>query len=703
MDGFFSPSGTAVIFPALWLVVGFSLATGLHYVLIGIFRRQDLLYLVFGIICLAISLNGYLLAETISALSPEDTVWYHRQRLNASLVFFALLGWFVALYTRHPHPQWWILAFSIPLSVLIVINMMSTNPLGLAEVEVSAIQLPWGETVNRVHGRLVAWVHVAFLPLYAVIVWACWRCAVQFRSGERGAAVALAGFLIALLAAVVFRQLIALRGFAGVPVLDFVFILLAAIMGLRLALVLRERSTVMEATVHQLRSEMDKRREAETRLRHLAYHDPLTGLPNRTALTERLRETVASNDSDHAHGALLLLDLDHFKIINDSLGHDVGDKLLQQTGVRLRGEIRPYDVAARMGGDEFAILLTQLPENALEALTRAQQTAARLTAALTAPFQIDERELQIGVSIGVCLFDRGETGREGEIVSKADLALYRAKLAGRNLIQVFTPGLQADVDRRLNIEKGLRRALSNNEFTLHFQPQLDRAGNMIGIEALLRWRSDTSEEISPALFIPIAEETGLIHPIGEWVLNEACRRINAWLAIGLPGFDRLSINVSAWQIGRADFARRVNDTLATHGTDTKRLILEITESAVLYDPDTAIANMNELVDAGMELAIDDFGIGYSSLGYLQRLPLRYLKIDRSFVQDLAAEHRHRLVRSIVNIGQHLGLCVIAEGVEMAIQRDSLAAMGCDGFQGNFISPPLTERGLLEWAGNRRAV
>lgn len=696
MEGFFSPSGAAIISPALWLVVGFALATGMHFALFGLFRRQDRLYFVFGIICLVISLNAFLLVESISAATPEQTVWFHRHRLTVSLVFFALLGWFVALYTRDRSPKRWLLAWGIPFGVLIAINLLSSNPLGLAEVETSTIQLPWGEDVNRVHGRLVSWVAYAFLPLYALIGWASWRCIVQFRRGERGAAVALAAFLLALMGAVVFRELIAFRGITGVPVVDFAFIVLVAIMGLRLALVLRDRSQATEASVRQLQDEMERRRDAETRLRHLAYHDVLTELPNRAALTDRLRKSLRAVGRDR--GALLILDLDHFKIINDSLGHDVGDRLLQQVGTRLKKEVRDGDIAARIGGDEFAVLATRLPPPETQALTQARQIANRLTAALTAPFNVDQRELQVGVSIGLCLFDKSDEDREGEVVRKADTALYRAKNAGRNLVQIFTPSLQADVDRRLHIEKGLRRALSGDEFTLHFQPQIDRAGGLIGVEALLRWRPGVAEEeISPAVFIAVAEETGLIHPVGDWVLNQACQHINAWRAIGLDDFGQLSVNVSAWQIGRAEFAERVKNTLARHGTEARYLILEITESAVLYDPDTAIANMNELVHAGVQLSIDDFGIGYSSLGYLERLPLRYLKIDRSFVQDLAVEQRRRLARSIIHIGQQLGLRVIAEGVESPDQRDSLAAMGVDGFQGNLISPPLPEPQFVEWA------
>lgn len=703
MDGFFSPSGAALISPALWLVVGFALATGMHFILFGLFRREDHLYFVFGIVCLVISLNAFLLAESISAATPEQTVWFHRHRLTVSLAFFVLLGWFVALYTHDPHPRRWLIAFGIPFGVLISVNLLSSNPLGLAEMEVSAIRLPWGETVNRVHGRLVGWLPYAFLPLYALIGWASWRCVAQFRRGERGAAVALGVFLFALIGAVIFRELIAFRGIAGVPIVDFAFVLLVAIMGVRLALVLRDRSQATETSVHQLRDEMERRRNAETRLRHLAYHDPLTELPNRAALAERLRESLTSSAGDRDRGALLMLDLDHFKIINDSLGHDVGDRLLQQVGTRLQKETRQGDVAVRMGGDEFAVLLTHLPPAEVQALTQARQTAERLTAALTAPFSIDQRELQVGVSIGVCLFEKSDDDREGEVIRKADTALYRAKTAGRNLIQVFTPDLQADVDRRLNIEKGLRRALSNEEFTLYFQPQTDRTGKLIGVEALLRWQSTgTEEQVSPAVFIPVAEETGLIHPIGDWVLNEACRRINAWRAVGFDGFGQLSVNVSAWQIGRVEFADHVKTMLSRHGTEARHLILEITESAVLNDPDIAIANMNALVEAGVELSIDDFGIGYSSLGYLQRLPLRYLKIDRSFVRDLAAAQRRRLARSIVHIGQQLGLRVIAEGVESPDQRESLIAMGVDGFQGNFVSPPLSEAQLIDWARRQRA-
>ena len=696
MEGYLSPSGAAVITPALWLVAGFSLATALHFISVSLFRHDDLLYLAFGLTCVVIFFNAMFLAQTLDAATPAEAISLHRLRLSATVVFFALLAWFVALYTRHPRPQRWLLGSSVVFGALLIVNVVSTNPLGFVATTVSAVRLPWGEAVNRVHGPLVSWAPFAFLPAYVVIAWAYWRCLVQFRQGERGAAVALASFLVILLSAVIYRHVTAAQNIAVIPIVDFAFIALVAIMSIRLALVLRDRAAATAATVARLSSEVDKRRDAEARLQRMAYYDHLTELPNRALLTERLHQELALNRERREHGALLLLDLDHFKIVNDALGHNVGDELLRHVAMRLRQEMESKDLAVRMGGDEFAVLLTRLPSDAEQAATRARQCGERLTASLTAPFRIGERELHVGLSIGVSLFQGDETG-DVDIVRRSDLALYRAKMAGRNLIHMFTSSLQADMDERLEIENGLRDALDKNEFSLHFQPQVDGAGRMIGVEALLRWRHGERDDILPARFIPVAEETGLIHPVGDWVLNEACARINAWHAAKVPTPPRLSVNVSAWQIARIGFAQQVLAALARHRTDPRHLILEITESAVLCDPDVAVANMTELAKSGIEFSIDDFGSGFASLAYLRKLPLQYLKIDRQFVHEALAENRGQLAQSIITIGRAFGLRVIAEGVETETQRRALVAMGCDGFQGFHICPPLPERGFIEWA------
>jgi diguanylate cyclase (GGDEF)-like protein len=696
MEGFLSPSGVAVITPALWLVAGFSLATGVHFISVSLFRRSDLLYLAFGLTCLAIFFNATFLEQTFHTATSEQAVSHHRLRLGATLAFFGLFAWFVALYTRHPRPRRVAFIASVVFGTLFVINAVSTYPLGFSETTVSAVRLPWGESVNRVHGPLLPWAPFAFSAAYAVILWAAWRSVVEFRRGERAASGWLAAFLLILLAAVVYRQIAAEEDIAIIPVIDFAFIALVAIMSTRLALMLRHRAETTEATVALLRAEMEKRRDAETRLQRMAYFDLLTELPNRAMLTERLHDELALNRERNEHGALLLFDLDHFKTINDALGHNVGDELLKQVGIRLRQEIGGKDLAVRMGGDEFAVLLTGLPRDLEQASAKARQCGERLTASLTNPIRIGDRELHVGLSIGISVF-RGEDADEVDIVRRSDLALYRAKMAGRNLIHMFTSRLQADVDERLEIERGLRAALDKNEFSLHFQPQVDGTGRMIGVEALLRWRRGEREDLLPSRFVPIAEETGLIHSVGDWVLNEACTRINAWRDAKVPTPPRLSVNVSAWQIARVGFAQQVLAALQRHRTDPKHLILEITESAVLADPDVAVTNMTELAKSGIEFSIDDFGSGFASLAYLRKLPLQYLKIDRQFIQDVLTENRKQLAQSIIAIGQAFGLRVIAEGVETELQRQALAKMGCDGFQGFLICPPLPESGFIEWA------
>jgi len=430
---------------------------------------------------------------------------------------------------------------------------------------------------------------------------------------------------------------------------------------------------------------------AHAQIHHLAYHDPLTNLPNRTLLTDRLNQQAALHKRHNLRGALLFLDLDHFKHINDSLGHPVGDAVLKMITARLEASVRQEDTVARLGGDEFVVLLTGLSGRRSEVTRHVRQVAEKLRTLLAEPMVFEGNRLQVTPSIGIALMpDHGET--PADLLKRADIALYRAKAAGRNAIQMFRTTMQHAASARLQLEGELRLALQRQEFELHLQAQVDaRTGGVVGAEVLLRWHHPEHGARSPAQFIEVLEESGLIVEVGNWVIREACRIAAALLAKGLIDADSftLCINISPRQFRQNDFVERILDTLKLAGLAPKMIKLEITEGIVIQNLDDTIAKMRRLCRHGVSFAMDDFGTGYSSLTYLKRLPVNLLKIDQSFVRDaLIDPNDAEIIRAIVAMARSLGLEVIAEGVEQQAQLDLLQLQGCHLYQGYLFSRPL---------------
>ena len=429
-------------------------------------------------------------------------------------------------------------------------------------------------------------------------------------------------------------------------------------------------------------ADITERKEAEERMRHIAQHDALTGLPNRLALLMRLSQLLPEARRYGSKVAMMFLDLDRFKIINDTLGHQVGDDLLREVACRLSGVVRETDFVSRLGGDEFIVVLPGINTPADAALV-----AGKIIAALSTHIEAEGHELHATPSIGISIFP--DDGPDGDTILKnADTAMYHAKAAGRNNYQFFAPEMNAAASERLNIEHKLRQAISRNEFSLCFQPQLRADGSPTGVEALLRWHHPTEGMISPARFIPVAEETGIIVEIGDWVLNNACQEMARWMEAGLPPL-RIAVNVSARQLHRRDFCETVASVLTTTGLPPELLELEITESSVMENPQEAIHILERLGRMGVTLAIDDFGTGYSSLAYLKLFPIDHLKIDRSFVADIEHDLNDRAIAfGTIALAHSLGLRVIAEGVETEDQLELLRANGCDEVQGYLFSKPL---------------
>ncbi|MDY6941787.1 MAG: PAS domain S-box protein [Pseudomonadota bacterium] len=432
----------------------------------------------------------------------------------------------------------------------------------------------------------------------------------------------------------------------------------------------------------------DRKRDAD-RINYLANHDPLTGLPNRTMLDGLLEKALLSARRSGSHLAILFLDLDRFKTINDSLGHDVGDRLLMSVGQRLKSCLRQSDTVARQGGDEFIILLPDIRN-----LDRVVSIAEHLLEVIGQPYEVRGLQLNITPSIGVALYPRD--GRDGPtLIKNADTAMYAAKERGRANIRFFSRDMAERAKERLAMENRLRKALDNGEFTLHYQPQIDAlSGRILGVEALLRWVTPELGIIHPEQFIPVAEESGLIVPLGQWVIEEACRQNNAWRQTGLPHVP-VAVNLSALQFQHGDLRNIVLRALRQSTLEGTALELELTEHVLLQDLDSTLRTLRELKDAGIAIAVDDFGTGYSSLGYLKRFPIDKLKIDREFVRDITIDPNDAAITSaIIGLGRSLNIHVVAEGVENAYQFKMLSDWGCDSIQGFFFARPTSAEQLL---------
>jgi diguanylate cyclase (GGDEF)-like protein/PAS domain S-box-containing protein len=430
------------------------------------------------------------------------------------------------------------------------------------------------------------------------------------------------------------------------------------------------------------------RKAAAKEIERLAFLDPLTGLPNRRLLLDRLQQALSSSARSGRKGALLFLDLDHFKVLNDTLGHDFGDLLLRQVAQRLSAAVREGDTVARLGGDEFVVLLEDLSEELIEAAEQAQSVGEKVLLSQQQPYTIATHQHHSSCSMGAVVFG-GQHQSVDELLKQADLAMYDAKAAGRNALRFFDPQMQASISARAVMENELHAALAAEQFVLHYQTQVTNEDQVIGAEVLIRWQHPQRGLVSPAEFISLAEETGLINPIGWWVLQTACAQLKAWEAVPALSALQLAVNVSARQFHKPDFVTQVMAALQQSGARSNLLKLELTESVVLKDIDDTIGKMNALKALGVRFSLDDFGTGQSSLSYLTQLPLDQIKIDRSFVQNIGEKPTDALiVQTIIGMARNLGLEVIAEGVETQAQRSFLEQHGCTLYQGYLFSRPV---------------
>ncbi|MCW1243391.1 EAL domain-containing protein [Pseudomonas sp. SAICEU22] len=429
--------------------------------------------------------------------------------------------------------------------------------------------------------------------------------------------------------------------------------------------------------------------QANRELTQLALHDPLTGLPNRVLLADRIGQAMHRVQGQGGCFALMFIDLDGFKPVNDAFGHHMGDLLLRDVALRLREDLRNQDTLARIGGDEF-VLLVQLadPDDAL-------RLAARQVGLIGRTFRVADHDLQISASVGISLYP-GNGQSADELLMNADAAMYHAKGAGKNGYSFFDASMNSNARKQLQLLQDLRIAVEQRQFSLHYQPKFDAAnGRPVGAEALLRWTHPTQGLLMPDTFIDLAEKTGLIIPIGEWVLNEACRQMREWYVLGYTDW-RIAVNLSALQFCHTGLVQSVAKALETHHLPANSLTLEITETTAMSDADASMTVLQQLSDMGVDLSIDDFGTGYSSLMYLKRLPANELKIDRGFVRDLEHDSDDAaIVSAIVALGQALGLRIVAEGVETDVQQDFLTQLGCDSLQGYLLGHPVPAEHFLK--------
>ena len=434
-------------------------------------------------------------------------------------------------------------------------------------------------------------------------------------------------------------------------------------------------------------SDMTQRRRDEEEIRRLAFYDPLTQLPNRRLLMDHLRHAMLTSIRTGQRGAVMFLNLDHFKSINDNLGHDMGDLLLQQVSRRLQSSVREGDIVARVGGDEFVLVLESIGSKEHEAAARAESIANQVITSLGQPYSLQGKAYHCTPSIGIVMFLQDAGNLEG-LLKQADAGMYQAKASGRNKACFFDPAMQAAAIERSAMEEALHQGLARKEFLLHYQIQVGAQNGITGVEALVRWNHPERGMVPPGKFISLAEETGVILPLGQWVMEAACAQLALWAKSTVTASWSMAVNVSALQFSQANFVEQVTLALNKSGANPELLKLELTESMLVGNVEEIVAKMNALRLLGVRFSLDDFGTGYSSLSYLKRLPLAQLKIDQSFVRDLLTDPNDAVIAStIVSLGHSLGLKVIAEGVETQGQFDFLSGMGCDAFQGYFFGRP----------------
>lgn len=691
-----SPAGPTIII--LLMSVGITFHAAFQATIFALMGKRKWLY--FNFSAMSLIAAAYLFTEVLyyTSTSIRYAASLLQWQVALGILFMPVFFAFVALYTEQKKISMWLWILGAISCCLLILDF-SAAPYSLHFSSLTAavpLTLPWGETLTMYAGRTSPWNFVVRTVISLVFAWSIVRTWIMFRRGQQRPSLLLAfaltcmfiGSSVGMAIDYGYVQFIYLSGLA--------FLGLVLFMSVALGLEIRDQNSVLRLTAENLRKQVELHRLAEERIKHMAYHDFLTNLPNRAMFQEVLSAALIRQMRSGHKGAVIMFGLDDFKMINDILGHDIGDRLLRQVSSRFLACIEKEATLARLGGDEFILLLPDAGIDISDARTQARHVARKMIGTLSSPFVISGRSVNIGASAGIVVFpEAAET--KTEIFQRADMALYRAKSFGRGGIQFYVSGMQAESNEQLELERDMRMALDREEFIVYFQPQISFAGELVGAEALLRWRHPKKGIIMPTVFIPIAERSGLIRQIGDWVLQQVCEEIH-FLGQSMPAYQgHLSVNVSILQFMQSNYESSVERQLSKSGIDAKRLMLEITESTFIHDVDDAISKINSLRSKGLRFSIDDFGTGYASLSYLRKLPVDELKIDQAFIRNLGSDLRDtHLVETIIDIAKCMGLQVVAEGVETESQRNVLQAMDCWAFQGHFLAEPMDMPRFHDW-------
>jgi diguanylate cyclase (GGDEF)-like protein len=644
-------------------------------------RRERPVLLAFAAAYLFAGLVALFAAAMLQAASADQYLRELKSYIDCLILTALAFSVFVTRYAKLSGRALWIAFAGYASICLTLIALNEMRPYGLQYDRfdgITRLRLPWHETVVQGVGRGGALLFATMLAVEGLLPYALIVLVGLYR---RTRDLSVLWMLISLAVVVPFAVegvLVRLSVIHGVAAGPFGMLLATAVMGPTLA-----------------RETKRKLLDSEERIRRLAFFDQVTQLPNRELLQDRLNQALATSARSGHFGALLLLNLDNFKSVNDTLGHAAGDALLRQVASRLAAEVRTGDTLARVDRDEFGVLLEELAPQPLAAAAQAKAVGLKMMRALSGSYALSDGDIHVGCSVGATIL-AGRRQTSQDLLKQANIALHQAKEAGRNALRFFDPRMQESVSARAALEVELCNAIAASQFVLHYQLQVDESGRELGTEALLRWNHPERGLVSPAEFIGLAEETHLILAIGQWVIEAACARLAAWSRDVRTRELSVAVNVSSLQFQQPEFALQVLGSIRRHGANAGRLKLELTETMLQGDLERTVSTMNMLKAEGVRFCLDDFGTGYSSLQYLKQLPLDQLKIDRSFVRDIAADPNDRaIVTTIVGIAGHLGLDVIAEGVETPEQLRVLRECGCTRYQGYLFGRPVAAEHLFE--------
>ena len=689
---------SGLVIALFYVSAGIAIAGALHGVVLAPHSDQPKLFWIYATLCACVAGFQVSMAKHHVSTTLEAAILSDRQGIFFALPWMPLLVAFVANYMRHPRTKQYVRGISMLAIVFLVLNAFLTKDGRFAGArQLVPVDFLWGERLVVLVGEATVLSNFVRLVIYLVYLWGVWQAVMLYRQGKKLPGALIGAAFVALLISSTAANLKDWGLMVSLHTAGFGFVFLILCFTFLIANQIRETREALQRTADSLSAELRSHRATRDKVEYLAYHDKVTDLPNRVWFLAHLTELMAVCKQAHGRMAIILVDLDQFDVFNNTLGHDVGDKLLTQVALRLRAQIKESDIVARLSNDEFVVVARNLGGH-----HGAELLAEELLQMLRLPLRIDSHLLSVTASIGIVMFtDGGETA--ATLLSAVNLAMHEAKVQGGNKAQFYRLELSKAIQERQHLAEALRTALENNQFELHYQPIVMASdGRVVSFEALIRWHHPTDGQIPPDRFIPVAEKTHLILPIGDWVIEEACRTLAGWRQEGLQDI-YLAINLSVQQLYQTDLHAFVADTLSRYGLIGSDIELEITESVMMRDPEKSIAQLQELREMGVRISIDDFGTGYSSLSYLKRLPVDTLKIDRAFVGDIETDANDVIIcATAINMASGMQLRTIAEGVETIEQAEVLQRFGCDMLQGYLYSRPMPASEVLHFLERHHA-